>query len=243
MSKRSKSTIYKPSAKRSGGVWVAEIYPTSVSTFYHRSVLGMVLYDVSGPRRIVNVDGEYSSANISHSRNELVRRFLAGSAEWMLLIDSDMSFDPDLIDGLLFNASPDRAPIVGGLCFGINDEVMFPTLYHLVKDEDGQLATVKHQGPVPESTMYQVAATGAACLLVHRSVLEAVEAHGFNRTFPWFQETEMFGRPCGEDFTFCLRAGQLGFPVYVNTAVEVGHHKSHILTAAKYRAQLEEASP
>lgn len=238
----SKSTIRKPSAKHSGGVWVASVYPTSVSTFYHRSFLGMVLYDTGGPRRIVNVDGEYSSANISHARNELVRRFLAGSAAWLLLIDSDMNFDPDLVDALLHNASPDRAPIVGGLCFGINDDVLFPTLYHLIKDDDDQLATVKHQGPIPENTMFQVAATGAACLLVHRSVLEAVEAHGFNQTFPWFQEMEMFGRPCGEDFTFCLRAGQLGFPVYVNTAVEVGHHKSSLLTAAKYRAQIEEAS-
>ena len=30
---------------------------------------------------------------------------------------------------------------------------------------------------------------------------------GFNRAFPWFQETAHDNRPVGEDITFCWRAG------------------------------------
>lgn len=218
-------------------VVVATVHSTEVSAFYHSSLLALMLADAAGPRRIVNVMTEFSSANISHARNTLVSRFLDAPGDWLLFIDSDMKFDPDLVDALLFNASPDKAPIVGGLCFGINDGVLFPTLYQLARNGD-ELVTVRHQGPVPEATMFQVASTGAAALLIHRSVLEAMRDHGFNATFPWFQETELYGRPCGEDFTFCLRAGQLGFPVYVNTAVEVGHHKSHILDLAMYERQV-----
>jgi CRISPR/Cas system-associated exonuclease Cas4 (RecB family) len=83
----------------------------------------------------------------------------------------------------------------------------------------------------------QVAATGAAFLMMHRSALESIRDKGFNRTFPWFQETEMDGKPVGEDLTFCIRAGVVGLPVFVNTAVKVGHHKSTLLTEDVFLAQ------
>lgn len=218
---------------------VATVHGTEVSAFFLSSMLKLVMADMGGPRRIVNVLTEVSSANISGARNKLVAKFLDENpaADWLLFIDSDMYFEPDLIDGLLANASPDRAPVVGALCFGINDGVLFPTIYNLAQDE-GRILTVRHQGSIPPDTMLQVAATGAACLLIHRSVLEAIRERGFNRTFPWFQETELSGRPCGEDITFCLRAGQLGYPVHVFTAVEAKHHKSTILDLATYERQV-----
>jgi hypothetical protein len=89
--------------------------------------------------------------------------------------------------------------------------------------------------------MYQVAGTGAACLLIHKSVLEQMRdfehprgKRGFNDAYPWFQETEHNGEPVGEDITFCWRAIQLGFPVYVNTAVQLGHVKDRVLTMESY---------
>ncbi len=237
MGNRKKPASAKPSRET---VVVGYVHPAEVSAFFHQSMLALALADSCGPRRIVNIVHEFSSANISHARNEIVRKFLAGPGDWLLFVDSDMNFEPDLIEALLFNADPTKAPIVGGLCFGTNDGRLFPTLYTLARHGE-EIVTIRHTGEIPEATMMQVAATGAAALLIHRSVLAAVEAHGFNKTFPWFQETELSGRPCGEDFTFCLRAGQLGFPVYVNTAVEVGHHKSTVLDLATYAKQQEVA--
>jgi hypothetical protein len=87
------------------------------------------------------------------------------------------------------------------------------------------------------NTVIPVAATGAAFLLIHRSALEAIRTRAYNKTFTWFQETEMGGRPVGEDITFCLRALESGFKTFVHTGVEVGHHKSHLLTADLHRQQ------
>ena len=59
----------------------------------------------------------------------------------------------------------------------------------------------------------------------------------FSTAFPWYQETELSGVPLGEDLTFMLRAGRLGFPVYVDTNVQVGHVKPTMLSAEKWLRQ------
>jgi hypothetical protein len=143
-------------------------------------------------------------SNLSAPRNTLVRRFLEyGLADWMLMLDTDMVFRPDLLERLLEHADPVEAPIVGGLCFGFDDKGdIQPTLFGLVGDEGSPQVIRYHEWP-PDS-MFQVAATGAACLLIHKSVFEAIRdvrvpsrggRAGFNDGFPWFQETEHDGTP------------------------------------------------
>ena len=232
--KRKAQAARKP---RGGKVYVGYLHPADVSAAFHKSMCELLLFDAHGPKRIVGGGGRYSSANVAKGRNEHVEAFLAHPArpEWLLMLDSDMVFEPSLIEDLLVEADADVFPIVGGLCFGIADGLLFPTLYGLTL-EDGKPRTVRYND-VPENAMFQVAATGAACLLIHRRVLTAMAEAAFNSAFPWFQETELSGEPCGEDFTFCIRAGQLGFPVHVATAVHVGHHKSQVLTYEMFRAQ------
>lgn len=226
----------KPKPRRNDVV-VAHIHPGQVSSFFHQSMMGLVLYDQAHGRKIVGSLQEWSSANVSQPRNNLTGKFLDDyKAEWLLWIDSDMAFAPESLDGLLAVASPERAPIVGGLCFGADNGALFPTIYQMAQLEDGRPVTMRVSEFEPD-TMLQVASTGAAFLLIHRSVLVAIRDRKFNEVFPWFQETELAGNPCSEDLTFCLRAGICGFPVWVNTGVKVGHHKSHLLTEDLFRQQ------
>ena len=56
--------------------------------------------------------------------------------------DTDMVFAPNTLEALLVNANADKdsehyAPIVGGLCFAVNDGKLEPTMYQLVKGDDG----------------------------------------------------------------------------------------------------------
>jgi hypothetical protein len=220
-------------------VCVAYVHPTEVSTLFHLSMLKFMLWDGANTRRITGGGAhisKFSSANISNARNDIVRDFLNTKSDWLWMIDADMDFEPTTLEQLLMNADPEKSPIVGALCFGVNHGNLFPTLYGLTKDDAGDVRAFRYD-EYPENAMFQVAATGAACLLIHRSVLEKMRDQGFNKSYPWFQETELAGRPCGEDFTFCLRAGALGIPVYVDTGVTIGHHKSYTLTEPMYLTQ------
>jgi hypothetical protein len=224
---------------RKGKVVLGYVHPTEVAVSFHESVLGLVMHDFNHDRRIVDGGGRlarYSSANISNARNGIVRHFLDGTkAEWLWFVDADMSFPPDTLDRLLVEADATRAPIVGGLCFGTDEGQLFSTLYDLTMCEDGRPQMVRYND-WPENTMFQVTATGAACLLIHRTVLEALRAR-HAEPFPWFAESVLGDSPMGEDINFCLRAGAAGFPVFVHTGVEIGHAKAHILTAEMYRKQ------
>jgi hypothetical protein len=197
------------------------------------------MFDQATSRRVVGCLNEWSSANVSPARNSLTGRFLDEyDAEWLLWIDADMAFEHTALDGLLASADPAERPIVGGLCFGSMLGRLFPTIYQFVETDDG-LTTVRVE-EYPDG-LVQCAATGAAFLLIHRSALEAMRDRKFNAAFPWFQEAELAGQPAGEDLTFCIRAGILGLPVFVDTRVRIGHHKSIVLDHDMFQAQRAEA--
>jgi hypothetical protein len=74
-----------------------------------------------------------------------------------------------------------------------------------------------------------VAATGTGCLLVHRDVLEDMRLKRGGSIHSWFGydqfTTEAGEWELGEDLSFCLRARDAGWKVYVDTTLPVGHHK------------------
>jgi GT2 family glycosyltransferase len=228
-------------------VVVGYLHPGEYSAGFGESLMDLLQYDFATNRRIVEGGGRLSfraGCNLATPRNEVVRKFLEfGQADWLWMVDSDMTFDPDIVDRLLEYADPVKAPIVGGLCFGFdNNGDIQPTLYGLLGDSDDpeHLEVIRYQEWTPDS-MFEVAATGGACLLIHKSVLEAMRdfdnprgRKGFNDAYPWFQETEHNGKPVGEDITFCWRAIQAGFPVHVNTSVKLGHIKERVLTEQAY---------
>lgn len=218
-------------------VVLAYIHPGQVSAYFLEGMLATVLLDQNTERRIQTILQDWSSANVSQSRNKLTGKFLDDyDAEWLLWIDADMAWTPDAVYRLMDAADPEKAPIVGGLCFGASHDRLFPTIYLWGQTDDEKLVTYR-PADYPRDKVVPVAATGAAFLLIHRSVLHKMRAHGFSRTFPWFQETEYDGDPVGEDLTFCLRAAQLGIPVHVHTGVRIGHHKSTVLTEDVFLAQ------
>lgn len=216
-----------------GGVVIAWISPGQTSHYFTESLFATGLVGLS-EGWLVNSLPDWSSANVSASRNTVTARFLDSTdAEWLLWVDSDMRWDPSKdIQALLDAADPVERPIVGGLCFGMATDGMFPTIYHFTR-VDGRVVTARVR-EYPRDEVFSVAATGAAFLLIHRRVLVEMRDAGFNATFPWFQETELDGNPVGEDLTFCIRAAGLGIPIHVHTGVRIGHHKSRLLTEEEF---------
>lgn len=230
-----------------GKAIVGFLHPGTVEAPFMRSVINLMAYDWVHNRRLVDGGGliEYQAgANLSDPRNKLVKQFMGFKAEWLLMVDSDMTFEPTALDQLISKADPVERPIVGGLCFGLEaDGSHTPTLFDVFKGADGNPEVGRYREWEPDSLM-KLGGTGTAFLLIHRSVFERFDAFepepgttAFNKTFPYFQETEYFGKPIGEDLTFCFRAGFLGIPVYVDTSCHIGHIKTRVLDFASYIAQ------
>jgi cephalosporin hydroxylase len=111
-----------------------------------------------------------------------------------------------------------------------------PTLFQMARTPEGHIGfgTRWHY---PDNTVVQVAATGAACLLIHRSAVEKVRAEDGDR---WFEQKRYEdGRLLAEDLSFCYRLGAAGIPIFVHTGVKTTHHKQVWIGAGDYTQPIE----
>lgn len=186
------------------------------------------------------------SGDLPEARNRLVAHFLDHTdADWYWSADGDMGFGPATLDRLIRSAHPVARPIMGALCFGLrrvddDDELQavrfetFPTLY--TWEEHGDLVGFRIQPDYPRDQVVPVAATGAACLLIHRSALEAIRSkHGDT----WFDKvTHPTGRRFSEDLSLCVRAAGCDLPIFVDTSIPTSHDKNGVfLTAEEFDRQ------
>jgi len=224
------------------------------SACFGLSYRDLLLRDAMGSGRIVRESGRELRAvtgagGIPSSRNKVCRDFLDNTdGEWLWFIDTDMGFAPDTVDWLVESAVAHNVGIMGALCFaGLRRRppeghtlyaerfLVQPTVYEWVevRDESGEIDEVGFRPIVDykRDSVIEVAATGAACVLIHRGVLAAIrEAVGPT----WFDPLAIPNgykgqrRTFSEDMSFCLRAKQLGYPIMVDTAVKTTHEKGFI---------------
>ena len=208
-----------------------------VTSGFMDSVLGAFIADETGGQRLRGHMTLLSGPRVAEARTQIVRQFLTpgayGDASWLWMVDDDMTFDADTLDRLIDVADRDERPVVGGLCFaGERGIFIRPTIYRFI-NAAGDIEPVFDY---PRDALAKVDATGAACLLIHRSVLERM-AEVFGNTergrspYPWFVEgmASTTGSSYGEDIAFCLRLHHLGIPLHVHTGVHVGHLKTTVL--------------
>lgn len=233
--------------RRRDGVMLAWCHPGAVAGVFCDGIAGILLHDGrEGGGNILQRGGFMSlesGPRVAEARSQLIDAFLAGFelTDWLLFLDADMDPPADLVPRLLEVAHPQRAPIVGGLCFaGGRSGRIYPTLYRVTDGETGAMDTIDEW---PRGRLVKVDATGAACLLVHRQVLVAManaygtQPNGEPNPYPWFVEGMMSkatGAPYGEDIAFCLRVRKLGIPIHVHTGIEVGHRKAQVLDSKAF---------
>lgn len=172
----------------------------------------------------------YGSGGLVEARNKAVAAFLDGDADWLWWVDTDMGFRPDTVMRLLEVADPVERPIVGGLCFAMKEAapdgfggfhtVPRPTIFDWREDAQGRVGFMG-RADYRANSLVRCAATGSACILIHRSVFETIGGNWYGQLF-----NESTGQLQGEDMSFCARAGQAGFPIFVHTGVRTTHLKN-----------------
>jgi hypothetical protein len=210
------------------------LHPNDVSASFHKSLLNLVGWDMSHDRRLQGWSTvKCASGGLPEGRNQLIAALLESSAEWLFMVDADMGFEPMALDMLLAMADPIERPIIGGLCFaqreafedGMNGFRCLPrpTIFDYVTHADGH-TRFTGRAHYPINTLVRCAATGAAFLVIHRSVVRRIlDAHG-----PvWFDRVRGTDNSLiGEDISFFVRCQALEIPCHVHTGIRTTHLKN-----------------
>jgi hypothetical protein len=230
-------------------VTVAYVSGNSVEYSWHRSLIELMAYDSRNSNRVMTggfIAMHCGTNGLVEARNTAVKTFLEEDrADWLWWVDTDMGFGADTVDRLFEAADPVERPIVGALCFSWREDesdemggyrhTATPTVFDW-GCVDGQYGwQVRWQ--YKTNALTRVGGTGAACVLVHRSVFEAIEQeHGR----VWYDRVSntTTGQLIGEDLSFCLRAGALDIPIYVHTGVPTTHYKGFWLGEEDYWRQV-----
>jgi len=179
---------------------------------------------------------------LSRQRNEVVKGFLDnGSAQWLLMVDSDQALPVEAFDKLVAAAHEKERPVVAGLYFGTlpNPTGLLPTpVPHFYRRaDDGIMVT-----PVvdyPQDQVIDIDAAGTGCLLVHRSVLETIRDNADpseGDAWCWFRDLPLNGHWVGEDIYFCRRIKALGFPIHGHTGAILPHRRKYWLDERQHEA-------
>jgi hypothetical protein len=222
---------------RTESVFVATPHTVNVTAAWSWSMLCMLANDIQGHQMLVRGGGpmmaKATPMNLTVVRNQFCAQTLDNGADWLLLIDSDAGFEPDLAARLVQAADPIERPVVGALAFMVESAQSdgmggyhwrpAPTIYDWGGPGGKPGFFVRWE--YPDNTVTRVGATGCHALLVHRGVLEAMQA-AYGAT--WFDRigvAEVDGL-LGEDFSFCAKAQKLGVPVHVHTGVKTTHQQT-----------------
>lgn len=229
-----------------GSVTLAYLHSDNVTHSWHLSTLDLLTYDLQHHQRIVRgsfMATRCGTGGIVDGRNTAVTHFLERpDVEWLMWVDTDMGFAPDSVDRLIAAADPTERPIVGGLCFSQKETepdgmggfrtAPSPTVFQWTDAGSGRQGFVPWYD-YPANEVIPVAATGSAFILIHRSVLEKLGEDGPH----WYSRltNPTTGQLLSEDLSFCGRAVQAGFPIYVDTRVKTTHMKTQWVSEADYR--------
>lgn len=149
------------------------------------------------------------------ARNQLMEYAMQkGGYDFVLWLDSDMTFGPDLLERLMEDIEGKQA--VTGLCFGRRPPFN-PCIYtsiHVEQDGVGFMPYTYNYFDYPRDQLFEVAGCGFACILMRMDMLEAMSVYGI----PFFPLAGL-----GEDLAFCWRAQKLDLKFWCDSRLKIGH--------------------
>lgn len=165
---------------------------------------------------------------VYNARNNLARQAIKTEADYVLWLDSDMVFSPDLLQRMMKVSKENDIDFLTGLCFRRKPPYT-PCLFDkLERLENGAGASYTALMSVPDGR-FKVGGCGFAGVLMTTDVILSVSAKFGGRMFdplPGF----------GEDVAFCWRARQCGYDIWCDSEIELGHVGNCIVTRKYFEA-------
>ena len=151
----------------------------------------------------VNVDVKFITGTLVYAaRDKLAIHAINHNYTHVLWLDSDMIFDDELLYDLQFS----HKDFVSGVARSRRP----PYVSCLFSD----LSAIQRIEQYPNDT-FRIAGCGFACVLIKTEIMAKVREKYHTCFLPMID--------LGEDLAFCYRAQQLGYPIWAEPAVKLGH--------------------
>jgi len=145
---------------------------------------------------------------LEKARNMIHEKFLKSNAKYLMMLDSDVLFPPNMLETLMAH----NLPIVGGWYRDKKAEDHHPAVYDFVEDREDGVAIFRHRKE-PGTGLEKVSAMGAGCWLMTREVAEALGDEPYGKNIAGG----------GEDMKLCRRLMELNIPLYVDWSLNCAH--------------------
>lgn len=162
---------------------------------------------------------------IYDSRNNLAKQAVSLDCDYVLWLDSDMTFPADTLVKLLKHAESGK-DIVSGIYFR-RVAPFTPVIFEKIEKLDEHV-TWKNYDNYPKDSVFEIGGCGFGCVLVKKDIFLEMVLNGM----PFFNP--MAG--LGEDIAFCLRAQQLGHKIWCDSTIKCGHIGHLTVTEDVYQA-------
>ena len=168
--------------------------------------------------------GFHIGSLVYDSRNKLAERAINSDADYVLWLDSDMTFVPDTLDMMLDTLKTNNYEVLTGMYFRRRPPFT-PTLFEELRILPTGTVT-KEFDEIPDE-IFEVAGCGFGCVLMSTDVLMSVQG----------KHRQMF-HPLnngGEDLSFCWRARNCGYKIMCDPEIVCGHVGYAVVNDAFYR--------
>ena len=155
------------------------------------------------------------SSLVYDARNQAAEFAVKNGYDYIFWIDSDMTFEPDTLERMF--ASIGDKKFLTALCFSRRPPFK-PCIYKQL-DAERKGVAIEPKAEImydyPRDQIVQIDGAGFACVLQKVEMLDVMlSAYGV----PFFPIAGL-----GEDLSFCFRAKQIGYNMYADTSIKIGH--------------------
>jgi GT2 family glycosyltransferase len=147
-------------------------------------------------------------------------------SEWLLWVDSDIVITPQILNMLWEVADKKTKPVVTGVYFVSNQNEQslmepVPAIYM----ETGNPYQTQIIHPLPENQVIPVDVAGFGLMLMHRSIIEPVNAAA-GEVSVFGENQQASDKFISEDVSFCRNLKKAGIQLYAHTGATVQHMKT-----------------
>lgn len=154
----------------------------------------------------IEYDIAYQGATLVYvGRDKLAQKAMNECYTHMLWLDSDMIFTEDLLGDLMFSGKP--------FVTGIAHSRRAPHVSCVFKEIWPKVD--RWEGCEYQSNTFRIGGCGFACVLIETEIVRNVYNKNGTAFFPM--------RELGEDLAFCKRATEMGYEIWAEPCVRLGH--------------------